>query len=242
MVAFLRTTPIHWMKFSLIALSSIALLAHGLLLYFGVFEHGFIDLSFVNVLSLVAWWVILLVTVFYIFANQWLLLVIFVPVALFALFLNKWAQTSVITSTFGFGASLHIVLSIISYSLLLIATAQGLLLKLQDKGLRQKSVIRWLFVMPSVDKMEGLLLQIVKTGFFLLSLSVVTGLISLEGVHQSNLSHVFFALTSWAIFAGILLFHWRYNWRAIKFVHWIIIGFFGLFADYFVLTAVLGLF
>lgn len=140
---------------------------------------------------------------------------------------------------------LHIVISIVAYSLLSIAAIQSVLLAIQNKYLRNKHPGGFIRALPPLETMESLLFQMISVGFVLQSFSLLTGLISLEDMFEQHLVHkTVLSLVSWAVFAILLWGRWRFGWRGRTAIRWTLSGFTILLVAYFgskmVLEIILG--
>lgn len=129
---------------------------------------------------------------------------------------------------------LHILLSILAYSLLVIAALQALLLAVQDHQLRNRHPGGLIRALPPLATMESLLFQLIATGFILLSLALLTGLFFLEDIFAQHLVHkTVLSLIAWAVFAVLLWGHWRFGWRGRTAIRWTLGGFLFLMLAYF---------
>lgn len=132
-----------------------------------------------------------------------------------------------------FPIGLHIVSSIISYSLLTIAAIQAILLAAQNWRLKHKHLGGWGQAIPPLEVMESLLFEVVWAGFLLLTLSIASGLFFLEDIIAQQLSHkMVLSLAAW-LFYGILLWGNRVKgWRGNTAIRWTIGGFVALALGY----------
>jgi len=128
----------------------------------------------------------------------------------------------------------HILLSILAYSVLTIATVQALALALQDNLLRKKHFQGPLRVLPPLQTMEALLFEMLWAGTVLLTLSLVTGFLFFENIREQHLSHkMAFSTLAWLIYAILLWGRAREGWRGRKAIHWTLGGFAALMLAYF---------
>lgn len=132
------------------------------------------------------------------------------------------------------GMVAHILLSILAYSLLTIATIQALLLGYQSKQLKQKHFQAVRGIMPPLQTMESLLFDIVLVGFLLLTFSILTGVIYIDDIFEQHLSHkTVFSVISWIIYALLLAGHRVYGLRGAAAIRWVLGGFAALMLAYF---------
>ena len=82
--------------------------------------------------------------------------------------------------------------------------------------------------------MESLLFQMIATGFTLLTLALVTGVLFLEDIFAQHLVHkTVLSIIAWGVFAILLWGRWRFGWRGRVAIRWTIGGFIFLMLAYF---------
>jgi ABC-type uncharacterized transport system permease subunit len=82
--------------------------------------------------------------------------------------------------------------------------------------------------------METLLFQMIGTGLFFLSISLVSGFIFIEDLFAQHLVHkTVLSIIAWIIFSSLLIGRFRYGWRGKTAVRWTLTGFFLLLLAYF---------
>jgi ABC-type uncharacterized transport system permease subunit len=130
--------------------------------------------------------------------------------------------------------SLHILTSIIAFSLLNIAALQAILLALQDQQLKSHPPKAFILSLPSLQAMESLLFQILATGLFFLTISLISGFIFIEDLFAQHLVHkTVLSLLAWIIFSCLLIGRSLYGWRGKTAIRWTLIGFITLLLAYF---------
>jgi ABC-type uncharacterized transport system permease subunit len=139
----------------------------------------------------------------------------------------------------------HILISLLAYSILGLAVLQALLLAIQDSHLRNREPGGFIRALPPLQTMETLLFQMIATGFVLLTLALVTGMLFLEDIFAQHLVHkTTLSIIAWVVFAILLWGRWRYGWRGRIAIRWTIGGFIFLMLAYFgskfVLELVIG--
>lgn len=142
---------------------------------------------------------------------------------------------------------IHLLIAILAYSLFTIASLHVLLMTLLERRLHEGGLPLVLQRLPPLLTMEALLFRILWTGFALLTLTLVTGVVFSEELFgkaaRFNHKNVF-GVTSWLIFAALLGGRHAYGWRGRVAVRWTLAGFFTLVLAYigskFVLQVVLG--
>mgnify|MGYP001818434789 CR=1 FL=1 len=222
-------------RFQLLLPAIIAMLLHGWVVYQSVLTGQGLDVGFYAVLSLVGWLVALLLLAAT-FAQPIESLGIFVfPTAAMMLLLRLLNPAGYyLSQNLGSGLELHILLSILAYSLLSIAAVQAILLYIQDTHLHNKHTGGFIRALPPLETMETLLFQMIGLGFIVLSISLLSGVLYIENILDQHLVHkTVLSVTAWIIF-GILLFgRWRFGWRGRTAIRWTISGFVLLMLAYF---------
>src|SRR5690606_12492829 len=114
----------------------------------------------------------------------------------------------------GWQLDLHILLSILANSLLVIAVLQALVLAFQDHQLRHRHPGGLVRLLPPLQVMESLLIQLIVSGFVLLSAALLTGFFFLEDIFAQHLVHkTLLSMAAWVVFAVLLWGRWRFGWR-----------------------------
>jgi ABC-type uncharacterized transport system permease subunit len=132
--------------------------------------------------------------------------------------------------------AIHIVVSILAYSLLCLATIQSLLLLYQEHELRVKRAGGLIRALPPLETMEGLMFQLIGVGFALLTLTLISGVFFSEEMFGRALKlnhHIVLSLIAWVVFAVLLAGRRLYGWRGRTAIHFTLAGFFLLVLGYF---------
>lgn len=128
----------------------------------------------------------------------------------------------------------HVILSILAYSLLTIATLQAMLLSYQNRHLKNKSRLQYLRYLPPLQTMEALLFEFVLVGELLLTLSILSGFIFLDNIFAQHLVHkTVFAIAAWFVYGFLLLGKYKLGWRGNTAIRWALAGFLFLMLAYF---------
>lgn len=128
----------------------------------------------------------------------------------------------------------HILTSILAFSLLTVAAVQAILLAIQNNQLKKHPPTKFILLLPSLQTMETLLFQMIAAGVFVLSVSLGTGFLFLHDLFAQHLVHkTVLSLLAWGIFCAILIGRQRYGWRGRVAVNWILAGFLFLLLGYF---------
>lgn len=137
-------------------------------------------------------------------------------------------------STYNWQMSLHVLSSIIAFSLLNIAALQAILLAIQDLQLRKHSPQRLILALPPLQAMETLLFQLIATGLAFLTIALISGFVFIDDLFAQHLVHkTVLSIIAWLIFSGLLLGRIRYGWRGSIAIQWTLIGFVLLLMAYF---------
>lgn len=130
--------------------------------------------------------------------------------------------------------SLHILSSIVAFSLLNIAALQALLLYLQEQQLRSHHPKRLMLALPPLQAMETLLFQMIGAGVSFLTIALSSGFFFVEDLFAQHLAHkTILSISAWLIFSVLLLGRLRYGWRGITAIRGTLMGFILLLLAYF---------
>tara|TARA_B100001996_G_scaffold92604_1_gene69002 strand:- start:261 stop:1061 length:801 start_codon:yes stop_codon:yes gene_type:complete len=211
-----------------------ALTLHAQILHQSIFLYSGFDFSFFNVISIIGWLVALIVLVTSIYQPIQQLLLVLYPIAATTILLEQFFPAQkIIDQSLSTGLRIHILLSICAYSLLMIGTFQALLLLIQDWFLKTKQVSKIIDVLPPLQIMEKLLIQIILVGFFLLSLSLTTGIVFVYDIFEQHLAHkTILSVLAWIIYAVLLWGRWSFGWRGKRIINWVLGGFITLLLAY----------
>jgi len=222
-------------KQTLVIPGAMALLLHGLVVFPTLLTTTGMNFGFFNAASLVSWVVCLLVLSAVLVKPVENLALVFLPMAALALGLDQFfSNVRMVDSSTSAGLKMHIAVSILAYGMLMIAAAESVILAVQEHLLRSKRPVQAMRILPPLQVMEEILVQILTIGFFLLSLSLATGLMFVEDMFQQHLAHkTVFSIAAWLVFAAVLLGHWVRGWRGRRLIRWTVSGFLLLLLAYF---------
>ncbi len=212
-----------------------ALLLHILALSGRVLTPKGINLAFFNSLSIVAALISALVLLSAIKRPVEMLAIMILPVAMVTLALDQFMPSQpMITAPAGSSLQIHILSSLIAYSLLSIAALQALVLAVQDWQLHNHRPGGLIRALPPLQWMEDLLFQLIAVGFALLSVSLLTGFFFLEDIFAQHLVHkTALSITAWLVFAVLLFGRMRFGWRGRIAIKWTLSGILVLMLAYF---------
>jgi ABC-type uncharacterized transport system permease subunit len=212
-----------------------AVILHALVLYPDLITGQGLNLGFFNAASLVALLMAVLLLLAAIKQPVENLGIPVLPVAAASVALAVWnpGQPHSITSS-SWQLDLHILFSVLAYSLFALAAVQAVLLAIQDRHLRNRRPGGFIRTLPPLEVMERLLFQMIGTGFALLSAALLTGILFLEDIFAQHLVHkTVLSMVSWVLFGILLWGRWRFGWRGRTAIRWTLSGFLFLILAYF---------
>jgi ABC-type uncharacterized transport system permease subunit len=153
----------------------------------------------------------------------WLLLPCNITILLAALFL---ADRPDVYIRLDYGIAAHIILAILAYSTLILASLHALILSYQNRALHGRHATGWVRLLPPLLTMEALLFELLWVGMILLTLALITGGLFLEDIFAQHLAQkTVFALLSWIIYAVLLWGRHALGWRGHVAVRGTLLGF-----------------
>ncbi len=219
-------------KTPILILGTVAIVLHAYLLYRHLFTTNGLELSFFTVFSLIAWVIATLILLVAWREPVENLAIGVLPIAALALVLRASSdQVHHLSTTLSTGLEIHIITSIIAYSLLSIAALQAILLYIQNNQLHNKHAVGFVRALPPLETMERLLFRMIGTGFIVLCISLATGLFYIDELisqHKTVLS-----VGAWILFAVLLYGRWQFGWRGRTAIRWTLTGFALLLLAYF---------
>lgn len=208
---------------------------HAIPLYANLISATGINMGVFNALSLIAWTIALLLLISSISKPVENLGIFILPLAALALYLESRYQTvHFITDKFSGGLTIHILVSMLAYSLFTLASVQAVLLAIQDHHLRSRHPGGFIRALPPLQTMESLLFEMIAVGFVLLSLALLSGFAFLENMFEQRLVHkTVLSIIAWFVFGTLLWGRYRFGWRGQKALIWTLSGFVVLMLAYF---------
>ncbi|HEB98716.1 MAG TPA: hypothetical protein ENJ05_04350 [Thiotrichales bacterium] len=212
-----------------------AAMLHAVVLYPALFTPAGINLGFSNAASVVGLLTALLLLIASFGRPLANLGVALLPFAAFTLgMMLAFPAPERTTEPGNWQLDLHILLSIMAYSLFAIAAVQAILLAIQDHQLRARRPGGILRALPPLQTMEDLLMQLILAGFVLLTLALLTGFFFLEDIFAQHLVHkTVLSITAWLVFATLLWGRWKFGWRGRTAIRWTLGGYIALMLAYF---------
>jgi len=140
--------------------------------------------------------------------------------------------------------TVHVVLSIISFSVLAVAGGQSLFLAVVEHRVRTNPQSSLLQKMPPIESIEVMLFRLIAIGFVLLSALLTSSVIFYHAVlWQQFLGKTLIAMSAWLVFAILLLGRVVLGWRGKKAIYCTLSGVILLLMAYIfgrILVAIIG--
>lgn len=161
--------------------------------------------------------------------------VLILPVASLTVLGSSFGHASYPASSYlSWQLEVHAVLALLAYGLLSMAAAQAILLGAQEYILRHPKYLGLLRLMPSLTQMENALFKLVRSGFYLLTLTLLTGALFVENLFSQHLAHkTILSILSWIVFGYLLSARKRFGWRGRIAIKWTLTGMLFLILAYF---------
>jgi ABC-type uncharacterized transport system permease subunit len=219
---------------------------HAFTVYVLVATPNGIDLGLYPICTLITFIMALTVVVASIVRPVQSLLIMLFPLAAISLVAAAVLDSAFVPlSTAGPGLIAHILVSIIAYSILMMAACQSLIVGHMEHRIRTKQNILLLRILPPLESMEGLLFAMLWLGFGALTLAITSGFLFLDDMFaQHVVHHTVLACVSWLAYLVLLVGHHAFGWRGGSAVRWTLVAFALLLLAYigskFVIEIVLG--
>jgi len=212
-----------------------AVALHAMALYPQLITESGLNLGFFNAASLTALITALLLLTASLRQPVENLGIPLLPVAAATMALALWyPNQSAVIAEDSWQLDLHILFSVLAYSMLALAAVQSVLLAIQDNHLRNRHPGGFIRALPPLQVMERLLFQMIGAGYALLSVALLTGILFLEDIFAQHLAHkTILSLAGWIIFGVLLWGRWKFGWRGRKAIGWTLSGFAFLILAYF---------
>lgn len=213
----------------------IALFLHIFSLHYPLMQGEPMTLTFFSLASYVMWFISLVLFITTLKRKIESLAIFILPYTILSMILVLQFSTnsgSFIQMRSGLG--FHVLVSLLAYSLLLLASFQALLLSYQNMRLHTHQTSGLMRALPSLEDMEHLLFRFIGIGVVLLTISLISGFIYLDDLFAQRIVHkTVLSLVAWVVFSILLFGRWKYGWRGRKAVRWTIAGFIILMMAFF---------
>ncbi|TVQ88122.1 MAG: cytochrome C biogenesis protein [Chromatiaceae bacterium] len=218
-----------------LGLAYAGLTLHTWILYISIFSHDSLSLGFFSALSLAAWTVVAALLFSSLSKPVENLGLVILPLAAVTVALNMaFPRVSFMGEHASWVLKLHVLLSMLAYSLLTLASVQALLLAVQDYHLRRRRPGGFVRALPPLLTMESLMFEMIGIGFVLLTLALLSGFAFLEDMFAQHLVHkTVLSVLAWLVFGGLLLGRRLWGWRGRQAISWTLSGFAILILAYF---------
>lgn len=216
-----------------LGVGALAVVLHGALLHQWIDTPTGQNLSFFNMASMIAWLISLLLLATLPFRQVGALLAMALPIAALSVLMVALIRDQVLVDYHGRMHTLwHIFASIAAYSVLAIAAVQALVLAILQYRLRHKKPGKANPLLPPLTSMESFLFQLIGLGFVLLTLSLASGWLYLDGAPGQRHKMVLSAL-AWLVFGILLIGRFIRGWRGRTAIRLTLAGFGLLMLGYF---------
>lgn len=213
----------------------IALILHILSIHIPLLDGEPLSFSFITLSSYVMWFISLLLFITTVSRKIEALAVIIIPFTILSIILMITIGSDsekVVNMRSGLG--IHILISLLAYSVLMLASFQAILLASQNNHLHNRQNTGFIRTLPSLEDMEHFLFRLITIGVILLSISLISGFYYLDNLFGTNVAHkTILSIISWFIFTALLLGRLKYGWRGKIAVRWTLAGFLVLALAFF---------
>jgi ABC-type uncharacterized transport system permease subunit len=193
-------------------IAAAAVLAHASIL--GGQHRGGVDLHFFAALSLVGACVAALCLLVNLARPVATLGVIVFPIAAILLLIDAFLAPHTVPLPIDWQIKLHVIFSLLGFSVLSVAAVLAILLALQDHALRARRFDGIAAALPPLTLTETLMFQLIGAGFVLLTAAILIGFLFVDNVFAQHLIHkTVLSIAAWIVFGALLLGRWRYGWR-----------------------------
>lgn len=213
-------------------IAATAVLAHAAIL---VGQHGGgVDLHFFAALSLVAGCVAALCLLVNLARPVATLGVIVFPLAAILLLVDIFLAPHTEPLPIDWQIKLHVIFSLLGFSVLSLAAVLAILLALQEHALRARRFDGIAAALPPLTLTETLMFQMIGAGFALLTVAILIGVLFVANPFAQHLLHkMVLSIAAWSVFGALLYGRWRHGWRGRRAVRMTLLGMFLLLLAFF---------
>jgi len=229
-----------------IGLGVAAAALHALMLWNTTLTDAGLNVGFFNIASLIGWTIAVLLLASAINKPIENLGIVLLPIAGLAVLLDwRYPGFKLLPDSAPWALRAHVLVSLLAYAILTLASVQAILLAIQDRHLHGRHPGGFVRALPPLQTMESLLFEMIGLGFVLLSIALATGFMFLEDMFAQHLAHkTLLSVAAWVVFGVLLWGRFRFGWRGRTALRWTLAGFVVLMLAYFgskfVLELVLG--
>jgi ABC-type uncharacterized transport system permease subunit len=212
-----------------------AVVLHAIILAHTVIQPAGINLGFFNALSVTGWLTATVLLASTLIRPVENIGIILLPFSAATIILGlAFPSERIVADSTQWPLELHILISILAYSILALAAVQAILLAIQHRRLHDRHPGGFIRGIPPLVTMELLLFQMIRIGFLLLSLALLTGFLFLDDIFAQHLVHkTVLSIAAWSVFGILLWGRWRFGWRGRVAIRWTLSGFAVLVLAYF---------
>lgn len=219
----------------MLSIASLAIIAHSTHVHLTLWTPDGLQLGVISIAALFTLVVTCLGTAICLFRKIEPLLAPAYPLALLSLLPSIFYSDTVLPRhDLQGGIIIHILASIIAYSVMTLAFSQAVLLWVQNYQLKHRHIHDILKLLPPLQTMESMLFDLVSIGFLLLIVTIGSGFIYVDDLFAQHLVHkTFFTLAATGVFGVLLLGRFLWGWRGMIAARWTLTGFALLLVGYF---------
>lgn len=212
-----------------------AVILHGFVLYNHLFTISGFQFGFFDAASSIMMVISLLVLLMSIKRRTEILAIVILPISAITLLTQSISPSSyMLPYDAPQGLKIHVLVSIIAYSLLGLAACMSLVLSLQNRMLHNHHPGGWMKKLPPLQTMEKLLFDSIVAGFIGLTLALLSGFVFLQDLFAQHLAHkTILSIIAWLVFATLLAGRFTLGWRGRTAIRWTLSGFASLMLAYF---------
>lgn len=226
----------------------LALGVHAAVLFGTMLAGNTLRIGVGDAISAILWLTVLIYWLGGLFYRLESLQALIMPVAAAAAFLPAlFPAARPLPNTELLAFKLHLLISMLAYSLFTIASLHVLLMAMLERHLHRGTLPAGLQKLPPLLTMETLLFRIIWAGFIMLSLTLTSGVVFSEELFgkAAQFNHkTIFGIVSWFVFGALLFGRHFHGWRGRVAVRWTLTGFLMLVLAYlgskFVIEVLLG--
>jgi len=212
-------------KALVLSLGLIAGIFHALLIAGSVVQFEAFNFGFFNVGTLITLVISLLVIISSASKPLENLLIGVFPMAAILILIDAALPSSEKITPLTGGLGLHVVLSILAYSILIMAAIQAVLLYLQNKQLKSHNTSGLIRALPPLQTMDALLFEMIWIGMVLLTAAFIIGWPYIIDIKEQHLLHkTALSIMSWIVYATLLFGRFNFGWRGITASRWTLVG------------------
>lgn len=204
-------------------------------LYYNMFTQIGLQFGFFNAASAVGLIISLITLLMSLTRKTEIMAVAVLPLTMLSIILEMIYQGNhILPPDTTMGLQIHVLVSIIAYSLLGLAALMSVVLAFQNHLLHNHHPGGILRRLPPLQILEKLLFDSIVAGFIGLSLSLITGFMFLENLFAQHLVHkTILSIIAWLVFGILLIGRLVMGWRGRKAIRWTLSGFISLMLAYF---------